>query len=79
MSGEMTKPKTLDYYLSLPYSIVLTPTEDGGWFAEIPDLPGCMTYGDTREEVLEMIDDVKLTWISGSLLAGDPIPEPRMG
>lgn len=70
--------KDLNYYLLLPYSILLTPdTEDGGWLAEIPDLPGCMTFGDTKEEALEMIEDAKITWIEGSLEAGDPIPEPE--
>lgn len=70
--------KDLSYYIALPYSILLIPEEDGGWFAEIPELPGCMTFGDTKEEVLELIEDAKLTWISGSLEAGDPIPEPHM-
>jgi len=29
-------------YLSLPYTIELTPDEDGYWFAQIPLLKGCM-------------------------------------
>lgn len=69
--------KTLNDYLSLPYSIVLTPdTEDGGWLAEIPELPGCLTFGDTQMEVLELIEDAKLTWIAGRLELGLPVPEP---
>ncbi|MEM6283391.1 MAG: type II toxin-antitoxin system HicB family antitoxin, partial [Chloroflexota bacterium] len=59
--------KTLDYYLSLPYTIELTPDEDGAWFAEIPLLPGCMTQGETRMEVLEMIDDAKRLWLETAL------------
>lgn len=69
--------KDLNYYLSLPYTIVLIPdTEDGGWFAKIPELPGCMTFGDTQAEVLELIEDAKLTWIAGCLEEGITIPEP---
>jgi antitoxin HicB len=47
-------PKTLEYYLTLPYPIVLIPDEDGYWFAEIPLLPGCMTQGASREEAVQV-------------------------
>jgi predicted RNase H-like HicB family nuclease len=68
--------KNLEYYLSLPYSILLIPSEDGTWLAKVPELPGCVTFGDTKYDALEMIEDAKLTWISGSLEEGYPIPEP---
>lgn len=68
--------KNLDYYMSLPYSIYLKPDEDGTWFAEVPELPGCMTYADTRGEVLEMLEDAKETWLESRLHYNDPIPEP---
>ncbi len=35
--------------------IVLTPSEDGGYTAYIPALPGCISEGDTREEALANI------------------------
>jgi len=69
--------KDLAYYMALHYSILLTQADDGSWFAEIPDLPGCMSFGETQQEALDMIEDAKLTWISGSLEAGDLIPEPK--
>ncbi|MBI5670367.1 MAG: type II toxin-antitoxin system HicB family antitoxin [Chloroflexi bacterium] len=68
--------KTLDYYLSLPYTIELTPDEDGYWFAEIPLLPGCMTQGRSRAEALEMIDEAKTLWLETAIEAGITIPEP---
>lgn len=73
----MPNLKSIDYYLALPYTIMLTPDEDGSWFARIQELPGCMTIGDTQQQALEMIEDAKLSWISASLEAGDPIPEPE--
>lgn len=76
MSDITIEQLTIDDYMARPYAIVLVPDENGIWFAKIPDLPGCMTFGDTQEEALELIEDAKRTWISGSLLAGDPIPEP---
>jgi antitoxin HicB len=72
--------KNIDYYLSLPYSVLLTPlsAEDGGgWFAQIPALPGCMSDGETQLEALEMIEDAKRGWIESALAHGDPIPEPE--
>lgn len=72
----MNKP-SLEYYLSLPYTIELTPDEDGVWFAEIPLLKGCMTQGDSRAEVLEMIDEAKMLWLETALAHDIPIPEPQ--
>jgi predicted RNase H-like HicB family nuclease len=73
----MSKEKDLTYYMSLPYTIVLVPADNGMWYAKIPELPGCMTFGDDKYDALEMIEDAKLAWISGSLEMGYPIPEPQ--
>ncbi len=35
--------------------VVLEPTEEGGYTAHVPGLPGCISEGDTREEALENI------------------------
>jgi antitoxin HicB len=76
MSKQMNK--SLEYYLSLPYTIELTPDEDGYWFVEIPLLPGCMTQGANRAEALEMIDEAKLLWLETALEDGIAIPEPEI-
>ncbi len=70
-------PKTLEYYLSLPYTIELTPDEDGYWFVEIPLLPGCLSQGSSRAEALEMIDEAKILWLETALQEGIFIPEPE--
>ena len=72
--------KDLSYYLSLPYAILLIPSteDDGGWLGKIPDLPGCITFGDTKEEALEMIEDAKIAWLTHSIEEGYPIPEPQL-
>ena len=69
--------KNLDYYMNLPYKIMLIPDEDGVWFAEIPELPGCITEADSKEEALASIEDAKLEWLSVALRHGDSIPEPE--
>lgn len=68
--------KTLDYYLSLPYSIQLIPDE-GEFIALIPDLPGCMSSGTTPTEAVEGLEEAKELWISGRLEKKQPIPEPK--
>lgn len=69
--------KTLDFYMSLPYTIQLTPDVDGYWFAEIPLLDGCMTNGESQADALVMIEDAKRAWLTTALDIGIPIPEPE--
>ena len=48
------------------YRIVIEPLppEDGGGFvAYVPDLPGCMSDGETREEAAHNISDAIECWI----------------
>jgi predicted RNase H-like HicB family nuclease len=70
--------ENLDYYRSLPYTIQLTPDEDGFWFAEIPLLEGCMTNGESQADALVMIEDAKRAWLTTALDLGLPIPEPEI-
>jgi antitoxin HicB len=72
----MMTNKTIDYYLSLPYVIELTPDENGVWVAAIPLLKGCITQGDSREEALLMLDEAKALWLETALEEGIPVPEP---
>jgi antitoxin HicB len=69
--------KTLEYYMALPYPIVLiSDPEDGTWYAKVPDLVGCMADGDTPAEALAALDEVKALWFEVSLARGHTIPEP---
>lgn len=70
--------KDLGYYMSLPYRIELVPEEDGTGFAvAIPDLKGCISYGETVEGAFEMIAEAKQLWIETALDKGWPVPEPQ--
>lgn len=65
--------------MNLNYEIRLKklPEEDGGgWFAEIPQLPGCMSDGESPDEALTNLNDAKRGWIETSLELGREIPEP---
>lgn len=66
----------LKYYLNLKYTARITRNSDGSYFAEIEELPGCMTEADTREDVLKMLEDAKEAWLETALERGVDIPEP---
>ena len=44
--------------------------------AHVPDLPGCVAVADTKEEVLELIQEAIKFHIEGLREDGQPIPEP---
>jgi predicted RNase H-like HicB family nuclease len=49
--------------------------DDGRWIAEVPELPGVMVYGETREEVIKRVEALALRVIADRLDHGEEIPE----
>lgn len=47
------------------------------WLVEFPDCPGCQTFGETRDEALEMAREALDGWLETSLEYGDVPPRPR--
>ncbi len=43
--------------------VVLEPSEDGGFTATVPALPGCISEGATREEALRNIEEAVLLYL----------------
>jgi len=54
----------------------LSPAEGGGFLISFPDLPGCMTDGETIEEAIQNGRDAFLAWISAQADMGREIPKP---
>jgi predicted RNase H-like HicB family nuclease len=42
---------------------IIHPAEEGGYWAEVPALPGCITEGDTMEELLTNLKDAIEGWL----------------
>ncbi|GLS17169.1 HicB family protein [Labrys miyagiensis] len=64
---------------ALEYPLLLEPlpSEDGGGFvAIVPDLPGCMSDGETPEEAIANVKDAIVVWIETAREMGRPIPGP---
>lgn len=69
--------KNLDYYLNKHYPFVVYPADEGGYVAEIEELPGCITQGETLEEVSKRIEDARRGWVEVAYEDGIEIPLPR--
>lgn len=54
----------------------LSEDEGGGYLIEFPDLPGCMSDGESPEEALRNGADAVRCWIEAMREAGRPIPAP---
>lgn len=64
---------------NLEYPIVieaLSPEDGGGFIATVPDLPGCMSDGETREVAARNVDDAIASSIDEAAEMGRQIPAP---
>ena len=64
----------------LAFAVAITPLapDDGGGFAAtVPDLPGCMSDGDTPEDALRNVRDAIEAWIAMARDLGHPAPSRR--
>jgi predicted RNase H-like HicB family nuclease len=68
----------LEYYLNLTYPITLYPDAEGGYVAEIKDLPGCLTQGETLEETMNNINEARELWLETAYESNDEIPMPQL-
>ena len=65
--------KHIDYPLELR---PLSDEEGGGWLVTYPDLPGCMSDGETPEEAMANGKDALDAWLKAAAEAGRDIPNP---
>jgi predicted RNase H-like HicB family nuclease len=56
--------------------VVIEQDEDGVFIAECPTLPGCVSQGTTRDEVLANIRDAMAGYVESLRKHGEPIPRP---
>ena len=69
--------KTLDDYMKIPYRMELVEDPDeGGFILSFPDLPGCLSCGETIEAAVANAVDAKKAWLSAAIAENIQIPEP---
>ncbi len=72
----MSVPNFTDY----PFAVrPLNQEEGGGYLITFPDLPGCMSDGETYEEAIENGRDAFACWMAAHIEDGRPIPVPSGG
>lgn len=78
MMAEKGKPmKKSEETSRYPFVISILPEDDGGgYLITFPDLPGCMSDGDTIEKAIEMGQDAAWGWLQVARERGQEIPKP---
>lgn len=77
MSTKAIKRQPLEYYLNLKYPVTIHVAPEGGFVAEIEDLPGCLAQGETLEEAYQEIEIARKLWLETTYEDGQDIPLPR--
>ena len=69
--------KTLKEYMALNYPMEIIRDEDeGGYAVRFPDLPGCLSCGQTIEDAIVNAEDAKRIWLCSMIEDGKKINEP---
>ena len=70
--------KTLEEYMKLPYKLEIVPdTEESGFVASYPELPGCITCGETIADVVANAENAKKEWLLAAIEDSIEIAEPE--
>ena len=70
--------KSVDYYMKLPYKMEInSDTSEQGYVISFPELPGCITCGETLESALANAEDCKREWLTAALEMKISIPIPK--
>ena len=70
--------KTLEELMKLPYKLEIVPdTEESGYIASYPELPGCITCGETIESAVLNARDAKKAWLETAIENNVSINEPE--
>jgi predicted RNase H-like HicB family nuclease len=59
----------------MPLTIEVEREDDGRWLAEVPDIPGVLASGDTRDEAVERVQALTLRVLADRLDHGEPVAQ----
>lgn len=64
--------------MNTAYELIIDwSSEDKCYVVKVPDLPGCMAHGDTRQEAVKNAEDAIELWIETAKEDGLKIPTPK--
>ena len=68
--------KTLDDYMQISYRMeIVEDKQEGGFVVSFPELPGCITCGETIESAIANAMDAKKSWLEAALEQGIEIAD----
>lgn len=59
----------------MPLTVEIEQEDDGRWLAEVPELPGVLSYGRSRQEAIERVQALGLRVLADRLEHGEAVPE----
>lgn len=69
--------RTIEDYMAMPYRMeIVEDSDEGGFIASYPDLPGCISCGETVEAAAANAQDAKRAWLEVAMEDGIAIREP---
>ena len=69
--------RTIEDYMAMPYRMeIVEDSDEGGFVASYPDLPGCISCGETVEAAAANAQDAKHAWLEAAMEDGIAIREP---
>ena len=67
--------RVLDKIEPMNFTIEVEPENDGRWIAEVPDLPGVVAYGSTRERAVANAEALALRVVAERLENEEDVPD----
>lgn len=70
--------KSMSDYVKMGHRIeIIEDKDEGGFVARFPELPGCISCGETQTEAVKNLMDAKAAWVEAALEDGIVIAEPK--
>ena len=60
----LERPPSLEYEILMTLKAIVHKAEEGGYWAEVPSLPGCVTQAETRDELQANLREAIELWLS---------------
>ncbi len=67
----------IEEYSNLNYRFSLHRDEEGNYFAEVDEFPGCIADGSSPNEAMGNLREAMKSWVTSRIEAGLEVPEPR--
>jgi predicted RNase H-like HicB family nuclease len=79
VSGDINEYREKGEMNQRHYSMIIQwDSRDNIFVVRVPELPGCVTHGDTYEEAVKQGQDAIESWIMAAIADNGPVPQPNV-